>query len=1441
MILITNIINISLIILLLTLLFPIALKAQIKDKITNWPEPVFEHITVADGLPENSVFSMIQDRFGYMWLGTQNGLVRYDGYSMKVYTRDPDNSLSISDRTITAIYEDKFGILWVGTAYGGLNRFDRKTETFTRYMHNPDDSTSISNNNVLCINEDTNENILVGTEEGLVLFKKSENTFKHIKKISNNGLITKLNNAVEDILLDSLTGNIYVSGENEILIYDSEKELLMSNQNIPVQENGLGIIHSFYRAKDGAIWIGHTNGLARFNSLRNAIRFFQPFPSGNNNIENNIYQIAEDENGFIWCCNGSWSHESSINPVGLLCFNPLEEDFKSYKADPQNESGISNNLISSIIKDRSGIIWVGTWLGGLNKWDNKKQKFERYKYDSANPKGNLLNGVAALAEDPGGTIWVSTVYGLYNFNYLSGKFKNYERKSEFFTCIYAGDSKTVWIGTTEKGLAKINTAAGTISYHSTNPMDSTTISNNFIISILPEENDILWLGTRESGLYKFYKSTGKFIHYKHDPQNQQSISVDRIISLFKDRSGNFWIGTNTGGLNRFNPIDETFNSFHFTKGIGKTTVMSIYEDKNGNLWVGTYQSGLHLFDRKKEISIYNITEKDGLANNQVMSILEDDSGNLWIGTNNGLSKFNPKTRSIKNFYFPGGIDQNRFYYSAIKTSSGKMLFGTYDGFIMFHPDGIKDDPIPPQVVIGNVSLFNRPGEKLEYESFISELRELNLSYNQNDLRFDYVGLHYGDPSKNKYKYMLEGFDKDWVNAGTQRNAVYTNLNAGEYIFRVKACNLDGVWNEEGASLKIIIPPPFWATWWAYSLYVLFGLVALYSIRRYELNRTQLKNQVKLDEVKLKEREETDKMKSRFFANISHEFRTPLTLILGPIQKWRERSGLINSPALQGGDKESPKKFEGLQSLPTELHKDLTITERNARNLLSLVNQLLDLSKLEAGKLDLKASRANIVPCIRGITMSFESIAERKDITLKVKSSSDEIELYFDKEKMIKIMTNLLSNAFKFTPEGGSVTVSINLPTPRPSKGGDKALFKAPSSGGDLGVGSDIVEISVRDTGFGISEDELPKLFDRFYQVDSSQTREHEGTGIGLALTKELVELHHGTIMVTSEISVGTEFTVRLPVGRKHLKDDEIVEEEVSTDEVILNGVKNLLEINETDSSHFDRLSVTDNGGEDRNIILVVEDNADVREYIKDSLGDNYQVEEAVNGEQGVRKAEQIIPDLIISDIMMPKMDGNELTKRLKNDEKTSHIPIILLTAKSEQESKLEGLETGADDYLTKPFDTKELRIRINNLIRIRRKLQERYSKGDFVSIKRTEENLSQPVEDKAEKLSDLEEQFMCKVMEVIENHLSEEEFSPEQFAKELYMSRMQLHRKLKALTGKSTSLYVRYFKLLKAKKMIEEKQGNVSEIAYSFGFSSPAYFTKCFKEEFGIPPSELTG
>jgi signal transduction histidine kinase/ligand-binding sensor domain-containing protein/DNA-binding response OmpR family regulator len=1369
---------------LLLFVFSGLLTTQQKSSLQrNFPNPRLENLSIGDGLPNNTVSAITQDRFGYLWLGTLNGLVKYDGYNIKTYTPVKNDSLSIDNRWINKIFEDQTGSLWIGTTTG-LNLFNRKTENFTRYLN------SIP---VMDICDDGIGNLWVATNKGLYQFDREKNSFHKInfndsaytdESSHSNGKANKLVDLssanITSLAADSLSRNLFLGTSSGLYSFDPRKNVV---QKIP-SEFDLENILTLYCASDGTIWIGFETGFARFNPESRQITFHQK-------INLPVTAIAEDDEGYLWCYAGSQTWAATGNE--LIVINSRTNEYQRRNSEQ----------IWSMYKDHSGIFWFGTRFEGLNKWNKNKWKFDSYKHLPEIKNSLSSNFVWNVYVDPEGIIWIGTQNGLDRFDRQKGTFKHYLINNNEITAILGDGSGYLWLGTRTQGLVKFDPLNETFQIFYHNPKDETSIGGNHVFSILTDSHGEMWVVTRYNGLNLFNKTSGTFTRYRNDPNDPGSLSHNDIFFIYEDRSSNLWICAEN--LNRYDRVSGKFSSVELIKNMLPT---SVFEDSKGNFWVSTYFNGLLLVDKEKLVVLKNYTEKEGLPYNTITNIVEDKKGNLWIKTFNGYSRFNPETESFRNYYTSDGLPEimTRLVYT-YESSANEVFFGSSEGFYCFYPDSIKDDPTPPKVVISNISLFNKPDETLSYDGFISEIEKIKLPHNHNDLRFDFVGLHYGEPVKNKYKYMLENFDKEFVDAGTQRNATYTNLSPGEYIFRVIASNRDGVWNEEGASLKIIISPPFWATWWAYSLYVIFFGLILYGVRRYEMNRVNLKNQVKLDEVMLKEKEETDKMKSRFFANISHEFRTPLTLILGPAEKI--------TPDLPGD----------------EIQKQTGLIKRNAARLLNLVNQLLDLSKLEAGKLQLQASKGNIVTFVKGLTMSFESLAERKDVKLKVIAEMNDIELYFDRDKMAKILVNLLSNAFKFTGEGGEILVSVfyaELVSASPVQ----AEIPIPTKSGR----NRSIAITVKDTGIGISEEELPKLFDRFYQVDSSQTREHEGTGIGLALTKELVELHQGNIKVNSKVGQGSEFIVEFPVGRDHLRDDEIIDEVETKDTVILSdlpvgesGAKNLIEgvpeITEYSSSRTPQNDTEEE--QEKTIILVVEDNADVRNYIKDSLDDSYRVLEAVNGEQGVNKACEIIPDLIISDIMMPKMDGNELSRRIKNDERTSHIPVILLTAKSEQESKLEGLETGADDYLTKPFDTKELLIRIRNLINIRRMLQEKFSGGKIIS---------RQVE---KKISNLDEKFLTKVLEVAETHLSEEGFSIEEFGNEVGMGRVQLHRKLKALTGKSPSLFLRSVRLAKAKKMIEEKQGNISEIAYSVGFSTPIYFTKCFKEEFGYTPSDF--
>lgn len=1509
-------------------------------------EPRFEHITIEDGLPENSITAILQDHLGYMWFGTQDGLARYDGYKFINYKTEIGNPRSISDNWISTIYEDHLNNLWIGTqplinqfddndTSGGLNLFVRKTESFTQFKNNKNDSNTINSNYVTSIREDDLGNLWVGTNAGLNLLDRNKKTFQRVKfldkslteetydfistlnsqriesitKVGNNidarkKIIIKEKTIVMAVILGEEAAdfgwvensqgtkvieyeevnNFYAGGRSDnritiiidtlelgsyILRYKSDashsynnwrnnsikpfypewwgiqvfsmndstlkaflnikiseqfetkvvvhgiiqdkvsKKIFIAtnwglfafyppnndraNSNIVIKISdklkvGLGFLTNIFQSRNGIIWLGASvNGLFSYNPTSGEVKPHKNPNTISQSISSFSNIITEDSKGNLWYGNPT---------DGLIKFDPVRNKFDSYKYDEKDKNSLNGNTVWSVYEDKSGVLWIGTRLWGLDKWDKKKWKFNSLKYNPFDRSILSGFGVLGIWEDWKERLWILTNNGIDIYDNSNEMFsKKYFNKlltdtfdHNYITSLIEDTDKDIyWIGTAQKGLLRYNSKTNSIKQYDYNFNDEFTLSAIGILDLSLGNKDDIWIGGID-GLYNLDKKSNKIIKLKLDPNDTLSLNDNIVLSLFKDSRNDIWIGSNSGGLFKY---EKELNSIipHpvFLNQKKNGNIQDIFEDKLGNLWVGTFENGFYNYDRDQKKLKETYTQKEGLSSNLVQSILSDDNGNLWIGTQNGLSFFNIISKKIRKYFIEDGLCSNYFVEGKLKSKKGILYFGTDAGLIYFHPDSILIDSIPPQVVIQDISLFNRPDEKLEYEGFISEIKEITLPYNQNDLHFEYVGLHYGEPLRNQYKYILEGFDKEWIDAGNLRTATYTNLDPGEYIFKVIASNRDGVWNETGASLKVIINPPLWATTWAYILYlILFGSI-LYYTWKMQLKRVKVKHDFEMSKFEAQKLHEVDEIKSRFFANISHEFRTPLTLILGPAEK------IINS--------ESPN--------PT---KEANIIKTNAHRLLELVNQLLDLSKIDAGKLQLKAIKSNIVSFTKNLALSFESLAEAKDINLRITSDKEYIELYFDKDKMTKIIGNLLSNSFKFTQEGGEINIGIKEPI------------------------NNKIEIKISDTGIGIPANELPKLFDRFYQIDSSHTKEYEGTGIGLALVKELVELHQGFISVKStgdnkdkSGKSRTEFTIQFPIGRNHLKDQDIIDEKnilQETDTLLTyEGASNQKDAAMSDSSSI-KIKSDNLITESKPIILIVEDNYDMRQFIRESLIKNYLIEEAGNGEQGFRIAEKIIPDLIITDLMMPKMDGSELTKRLKSDERTSHIPVIVLTAKSGKEDLLEGLETGADEYITKPFNTKELKIRIANLLNLRKHIQEKVSKGDFKGIQ----------SDKKLKLID--QKFLDKVNIVIDNHLSKEEFSIEELSVEIGMSRTQLHRKLKALTGKSASQYLRTLRLNKAKQMIQNGEGNISEIAYLVGFSSPAYFSRCFKEEFGYPPRE---
>jgi signal transduction histidine kinase/DNA-binding response OmpR family regulator/ligand-binding sensor domain-containing protein len=1147
-----------------------------------------------------------------------------------------------------------------------------------------------------------------------------------------------------------------------------------NNESVSVKK--IGMIQSFCKARDGTIWMISDYSISSLEPKKGTFKSYTDYPiiadAEAGSIEGSV---IEDKDGMIWF--GLYGGET-----GLFCLNPKTKSLQNYNLSPEKPGQANLNNIYSIYEDRSGIIWIGTWGTGVKKLDKRKNQFQVLRSDPNKSSNSLSHSLVYSATyDPRGFLWFCTKKGLEKYDIENRTYRHYLTNEEcikgasnfnfFHTASFGIQDKSgyLWLGTANCGLLKFDPKDATYCFYGNDPKESINlVGKRTWGSIIQDHLGYIWVGTYSSGVFKLDIANNKLTNYKNEPNDSSTLSSDNIGAIFEDSFGTIWVGTNTGGLNKFDRETEKFIHYGFFSND------VLYEDKQKNFWVTDYLSGLILFDREKGKVIASYGKKDGLSANYILGILEDDHNNLWICTSNGLSKFNIGTKTIRNYYMEDGFSDNWFGWGQFgcKDSDGRMYFNNRDGEIAFHPDNIKDDTIPPQVVLSGISLFDRRGEKLSYEGFISELKEITLPFDQNDLRFDFVGLHFSSPERNRYKYILENFNKDWVNAGTQRNATYTNLDPGEYVFRVTASNKDGVWNQTGISITLIITPPWWATTWAYIFYILILGSILYFTWKLQVNRIKVKHEYEMSRFESQKLHEVDELKSRFFTNISHEFRTPLTLILGPVKQVIERT------------KEEKTR------------DDLKVVHKSANRLLGLVNQLLDISKLESGNMKLQTVPQNIIPLVKALVLSFTSYAERKRITLKFNSEEDEIIVYLDRDKVEKIITNILSNAFKFTPEGGQIEVNVNRE--------DK-----------------YVNVIVSDTGIGIPKEKMSKIFDRFYQVDASHTREQEGTGIGLSLTKELVELHRGKIEVESAEGKGTTVTISLPLGKEHLKPEEISESQKDEEKVSFIPTESLF-FDETSTEKLDLDLIRET---EKPLLLIVEDNSDVRKYIRDNLIKDYRILEAIDGEDGWNKSVEQIPDLIVSDVMMPKMDGFQLCKKIKTDERTSHIPVILLTAKAAKQDKIEGYEIGADDYIMKPFQPDELRARIRNLIEQRKRLHEHFQKQGVFEFNQ-------------KRITSVDKKFLQRTFDKITDHISDSSFSVDLLVEDLAISRSVLHRKILSLTGETPGELIRRIRLNKAADLIKQRFGNLSEIALEVGFNNPAYFSESFKKQYGVTPSQ---
>ena len=1334
----------------------------------------FRYLTIDNGLSQNAVLTIIQDSHGYMWFGTKDGLNRYDGYNFKIFQNDPADTTTISSNFITTAFEDHSGKIWIGTLNGNLNIFNEASGTFKRV------NELVNRSQITTITEDSSGSIWIGTgQNGIfrIIHNADYNyfSFDHYQALDHPGSLAS--NMISSVFVD-WNGTLWVGNSEGLNKFNKENssftfyKIITKNpaaQSFPA-DNAVSAISQL---NAGRLILGTPSGIAEFTISNAAYNFYPHHFDVHRFGWGRITNIEIDHSGMLWLA----------TPGGLMLFNPKTKSYRYFNNDPVDPGTISYNSVSSIRCDKSGIIWIGTPGAGINIYDPKANRFALLQRKSNTPSRVIGFSVSSICEDNNGDVWVGSDV-VYRWKRSTDELISYEtssdRPDDFGNTrawsIVKGNDGVLWFASTQ-GLFSYDVKKEKARQYSYIPGSKNGLPQKSVYGVFVDDRGSIWAVTENYFCRLADPGKGIFINYRYNMMAMNNAVLRPVI--YQDKSGVFWIGSDLG-LISFDEANGKFKKYVSnpadSTSLNNNYIKSICPDP-GNperyLWIGTSGGGLNKFDKVSE-KFSSYTKKDGLPNNVIYGILSDSKGRLWMSTNHGLSVFNPAANKFRNFDVLDGLQSNEFNTGAFyKSASGEMFFGGISGLNYFYPQDIKDNNFIPGVVITSCEVLNESGAEGDQSEFINSpegLRTITLTFEKNNIRFEFAALDYSAPEKNKYKYILENFNDNWIIAGNKHSASFTNLPPGHYVFRVKGSNNDGLWNEKGASLNLIILPPWWRTWWAYVLYGLVFFSGLYFLRRYELNRLQLKNQLKLEKIETDSLRHLDQLKSRFFANISHEFRTPLTLILGQVES------VLSS------------------DINTKSKSKLHIANRNARRLLTLINQLLDISKIEAGSMPLKAEQHNIVSFLKSLFYSFESLADTKQITLKFESDLVNIPVVFEPDKMEKVFYNLFSNAFKFTPPGGTITVEAQI-------SGASAV------------------IIIRDTGTGIPSDRINKIFDRFYQLDNSSTREHEGSGIGLALTKELIELHKGKIEVKSKIDEGSEFIITLPLGNLNtprLAPEVVAHNDVFHDISTDSDIESKVEI----SSDKNAMKVGE--GE---IILIVEDNFDVRNYLREQLELEYTVIDARNGEAGIAKARGIVPDLIITDIMMPKMDGYRFSTEIRKDERTSHIPVIMLTAKAGLDDKIEGLETGIDAYLTKPFSTRELKVRVRNLIQQRKELRKRFSSATVIKPS----DVSAVSADQA---------FLKRTISIIEKHYDDIQFGVELLASETGMSLSQLNRKLKALIDQPAGQLIRSLRLQRAADLLKKNSGTVAEICYQVGFNDQSYFSRAFKKQFGCSPSD---
>lgn len=1310
-----------------------------------------------EGLSSNYVVSIAQDKKGFLWFATEEGLNKFDGiHFIPYYKEENSGRQSITGNELNCILDDPVdSVLWIATQRSGLNVYNYATNTFHAYRHDPQNPESLITDDITSLIPAQDGNIWLATFwKGVEYFDKQQRKFVHY----NTTTVPDLPSDNIWSIADGGNGLLYIGhvrdGFSVLSVKDKKVKNFRHDPSNPNSIPGNGVL-CIYKDRSGNVWLGTDKGLALYNPQTDD---FKPLNNSKDGIPYRVYDIRQLNDGKLWMA-------TEFGGIAILDLSQhfFQQTAFTFIREGNDAYSLSNASIRCIFQDSYDNVWAGTWGGGINFIRQSAPLFNAYQYSPFASTGKRLTSriASAVCLDNDGKLWIGTDgdgINVFEDEKLTATYNRNNSPLEGNTVQAAlRDSEGgLWFGLFYGGIAYLPRILGggsnrlTIKQIHTNKGTRTDVRSFF-----EDRDGHIWVGTSE-GIYQIDRKTQRITGHYERENNQ-------VRYVLKDSQGQIWVGFYGSGLALYDASLNLRRLFNVQADFPSNTINHLYEDSHHRLWAATGE-GLVCFPSLTEQKYCVYRREDGLENTHIRALTEDRAGNIWMSTNRGISCLNPDNGLIRNYDHHDDLPIGSFNSGCVTTDNeGNCYFGSINGLCYFNPENVLKERQAPPVFITHLktSPFTTSGHIIDPNQSIlltNGQQNIDLAYKQNSFTLSFNIQNYALVNQVEYAYRMKGMDNAWYISTSPNNATFHNLPPGNYQFMVKARMRNQDWSEQAASLNITIHPPLWLTGWAKALYVLFSLGILTLIAYIYKKRLKAESLYKLEKQSHEHEQELNNERLRFYSNIAHELRTPLTLIVGPLEDLQKRNSL--------SEKDSQK---------------ISVIHQSAIRLLNLINQLLEFRKTETQNRKLRVSRSNIVTAVRETGLKYIELNRDKEVNIRLTAHPEDITMYFDKEVIQIILDNLISNAIKYT-EKGTIHIDVSL---------------------NERNGTTFTDLTVSDTGYGISSKALPHIFDRYYQEGSDH--QASGTGIGLSLVKSLVELHEGEIHVTSRPNAGSTFRVSFV-----------------TDNFYPNALH--------DEPHPNKKTHDkENTHNNKPILLVVEDNEDIGHYIADSLAHHFEVKLATNGKEGHDIAIETLPDIIVSDIMMPIMDGIEMCRTLKKDLRTSHIPIILLTAKDSIKDKEEGYLGGADSYLTKPFSAGLLHSRIENLLQTRRKLAKRFSKHAALNEKTTLINDS---------LNKVDKEFIEKIEGVIAERLDSDRIDTGYLADKMCMSNSTLYRKIKAVTGLSTNEYIRKIRMKYAEKYLLEGKYNISEIAFKVGINNMFYFRQCFKEEFGVNPSE---